>query len=60
MVSPVTFLREVRGELKQVTWPTRKDVYRLTVVVMLVSIAVGIYIGGLDFLFTKIFEIVIK
>ncbi len=60
MTSPFVFLREVSDELKKVTWPTQKEVVRLTIVVLLVSIIVGLYIGGLDLLFTKILQAVAK
>ncbi len=47
-----TFLTEVRNELKRVTWPSRKEVYATTVVVILTSIFFGIYLFGLDALFS--------
>jgi len=59
-VKPITFLKEVRSELKRVTWPTRNEAIRLTSVVIAVSIVVGIYIGALDYLFTKIMELLLK
>jgi preprotein translocase subunit SecE len=43
-----TFLTEVRNELKRVTWPSRKEVYATTVVVILTSIFFGVYLWGLD------------
>ena len=60
MTSPVTFLKETRDELKKVVWPTREEVIRLTGVVILVSLVVGIFLGGLDFVFTKGMEMVIR
>jgi len=42
------FLSEVRNELKRVTWPTRKEVYATTVVVILTSLFFGIYLWVLD------------
>ena len=43
------FLSEVRNELKRVTWPSQKEVYATTVVVILVSIFFGLYLFALDF-----------
>jgi preprotein translocase subunit SecE len=43
------FLSEVRNELKRVTWPSRKEVYATTVVVIIVSIFFGLYLFALDF-----------
>lgn len=57
--SPVNFLKEVRDELKKVVWPSRAEVIRLTAVVMVVSTLVGLYLGGADFILTKIVETVI-
>jgi len=42
------FLSEVRNELKRVTWPSRKEVYATTIVVILVSIFFGLYLFALD------------
>ena len=43
------FLSEVRNELKRVTWPSQKEVYATTVVVILVSIFFGVYLFVLDY-----------
>ena len=52
MVSPVLFLRQTYDELKKVTWPTQEEAIRLTVVVIVASVIVGLYVGGLDYVFT--------
>ena len=44
-----TFFSEVRNELKRVTWPSRKEVYATTVVVILTSVFFGLYLFALDF-----------
>jgi preprotein translocase subunit SecE len=43
-----TFLTEVRNEMKRVTWPSQKEVYATTVVVILTSAFFGLYLWGLD------------
>jgi len=43
------FLSEVRNELKRVTWPSQKEVYATTVVVILTSLFFGIYLFTLDY-----------
>ena len=43
------FLSEVRNELKRVTWPSQKEVYATTVVVILTSAFFGLYLFALDF-----------
>jgi preprotein translocase subunit SecE len=42
------FLAEVRNEMKRVTWPSRREVYATTVVVILTSIFFGVYLWGVD------------
>ena len=48
------FLSEVRNEMSRVTWPSRKEVYATTVVVILTSIFFGVYLYGVDVLFSAI------
>jgi preprotein translocase subunit SecE len=47
-----TFLKEVRLEMKKVNWPSRQETIQYTLIVIGVSVAVAIYLGGLDFLFS--------
>ncbi len=47
----IAFLKEARIELKKVTWPARKETVRLTFIVILVSSAMALFLGGLDFVF---------
>ena len=50
------FLSEVRNELKRVTWPSRKEVYATTIVVIIFSAAIGLYLFALDQLLIKVVE----
>jgi preprotein translocase subunit SecE len=43
------FLSEVRNELKRVTWPSQKEVYATTIVVILTSAFFGVYLFVLDY-----------
>jgi preprotein translocase subunit SecE len=58
--TPITFFGEVRDELKKVVWPSRQETIRLTVVILTVSLLVGAFLGGLDFAFTKLLQVVVK
>ena len=58
--SPITFVKQSLDELKKVTWPTRTEIIRLTVSVIIISVVVGIFLGGIDFLLTKVMEIVLN
>ena len=42
------FLQEVRNEMKRVTWPSQREVYATTVVVILFSVLFGLYLFGVD------------
>ena len=42
------FLGDVRNEMRRVTWPSRREVYATTVVVILTSIFFGVYLWGVD------------
>ena len=47
------FINEAWSELKKVSWPTREQTRNLTVLVLVVSAAVGIYITVFDVIFTQ-------
>jgi preprotein translocase subunit SecE len=42
------FLTEVRAELSRVTWPTRREVWATTLVVIVISLVIGIYLYLVD------------
>ena len=47
-------------ELKKVTWPTKEETLRLTVIVIGISLIIGVYIGIIDVLLTKGLEALAK
>ncbi|MEK7579605.1 MAG: preprotein translocase subunit SecE [Patescibacteria group bacterium] len=48
------FLKDVKVELKKVSWPSREETVRLTGVVVLISVALAAFLGLLDFLFVTL------
>jgi preprotein translocase subunit SecE len=52
-VGPTEYVRQVRGELRKVAWPTRPEVVRYSVVVFIALIVVTTIIFGLDYVFGK-------
>jgi preprotein translocase subunit SecE len=48
------FLAEVRNEMGRVTWPTRREVYATTFVVILTAIFFGVYLWGIDILLNRL------
>ena len=51
--SPVQFIREVRDELRQVAWPTRKELINYTTVVFFTLVFMTTLIFLLNFVFGK-------
>ncbi len=49
--SIVSYFRESKAELKRVNWPTKELVKSYTVLVILLSVAVALFLGGLDAVF---------
>ena len=54
------FLSEVRNELKRVTWPSQKEVYATTVVVIATSVFFGVYLFALDSVLLSIFQWILR
>ena len=44
-----TYFKSVRAELKEVVWPTRAQTISYTIIVILLSTAFAIFLGGVDF-----------
>ncbi len=53
MTQVITYVKNSIEEMKKVQWPTKKQTIRLTALVIGVSVSVGLYVSGLDYLFTK-------
>ena len=61
LVKPaINYLKEVRLELSKVVWPKREEVIKLTLIVIIISVIVGLYLGALDFIYTKLLELLIS
>lgn len=54
------FVGDIREELKKVTWPTRQTTIRLTVVVIVISLIIAVYIGTIDVLLAKALEVLTR
>jgi len=50
----LTFLKEVRLEMKKVNWPTRQETLRYTLIVIGISVAVAAFLGAIDFIFMRL------
>jgi preprotein translocase subunit SecE len=47
-----SFLRDVKAELKKVTWPSRNEVYSTTIVVIIATVFFGLYLYFMDLIFS--------
>ena len=54
------YLKETRGELKHVSWPTRKQAIAFTAIVIIISLGLSIYLGLLDYVFSKGLQYIIS
>lgn len=50
----ITFLKEVRLEIKKVNWPTKEETIKHTLIVIGICVIVAILLGGFDLLFTTL------
>lgn len=56
----MTFLKEVKLEMKKVTWPNKKETINYTVIVVVLSFLTIIFLGGFDFLLAQLRNLIIK
>jgi preprotein translocase subunit SecE len=56
----VRFLREVRVEMKKVTWPSRKEVLGSTMVVIVASFLVAFFLGFMDLVLQKLLGLILR
>ena len=54
------YLKETRAEVRKVSWPTRKEALRLTLVVLAVTISMAIILGALDFVFSQFIGFIVR
>jgi len=54
------YIRETVGELRKVSWPTWNEAKNLTIVVLIVTFSMSAILGFLDFLFTRLFTLILS
>ena len=55
----VEYLKETRGELRHVIWPTRNQTLYYTIIVIILSILVAYFLGVFDFIFGRALDKII-
>ena len=53
------YLKETHGEMKHVSWPTRKQAIGFTVVVIIISLLTAVLLGLFDFVFQTVVDIIV-
>ena len=56
----VKYFKETRAEVRRVSWPSREEAINLTIIVMTVTIAMAAFLGVVDFLFSRLFSLIIR
>lgn len=56
MANPIQFIKEAKAELTKVVWPSRKETMRITIAVIVLSLAVAVFLGAIDFGLNKLIE----
>jgi len=54
-----TYIGDLRQEYKRINWPSRNEAFRMSGVVIAISLVVAAFLGALDFLFATILEKII-
>ncbi|MDD3498583.1 MAG: preprotein translocase subunit SecE [Candidatus Moranbacteria bacterium] len=52
----ISFVKEAKEELMKVNWPTKKQAINYTLIIVAVSIAVALFLGGLDYVFSDVLK----
>ena len=55
----ISYFKATRTELRRVNWPDRQEATRLTAIVMVVTFFMAALLGLMDFVFAKLFGLVI-
>ena len=53
------YFGDIVSELRRVTWPTREETYRLTVMVIMVAATIGLFLGLVDMVFSRLIGIIL-
>ncbi|HLC44331.1 MAG: preprotein translocase subunit SecE [Candidatus Doudnabacteria bacterium RIFCSPHIGHO2_01_FULL_50_11] len=56
----IQFLREARTELIKVVWPSRRETAKMTLLVIIFSLTVALFLGAVDLGLTKLLELVFQ
>ena len=56
----VRFYRETRAELRKVVWPSRQEATRLSLIVVSVTLAMSVFLGIVDWVFSRLIGLIVR
>lgn len=56
----IDFFKEVKVELEKVVWPSKEQTIRLTLMVIMITMIVGFFIGGIDYILTELTKLILS
>ena len=54
------YLKDTRGELRKVSWPTRAQATNLTLIVLAVTVIMAAFLGAMDFIFAQLIRLILS
>ena len=57
--TPAQFVRQVKQEVSKITWPSRAETMHGTIVVIVVSLALAVFLLAVDTVFAKLVKIIV-
>jgi preprotein translocase subunit SecE len=56
----LSFLKEVKGEFKIITWPSKNETKKALVAILIFTLIYVMLVGGLDFIFKSLFKMILN
>ncbi|MCS7250532.1 MAG: preprotein translocase subunit SecE [candidate division WOR-3 bacterium] len=60
LIKAKNFLIEVKNELKKVSWSSRRELFQTTLLVIILSFLLSLFIGFWDLVFSRILKLIIR
>jgi len=57
--SPAQFVRQVKQEVSKITWPTKAETMQGSIVVILMSVLIALFLFVIDMIFAKLIQVVL-
>jgi preprotein translocase subunit SecE len=56
----VSLFRDLKSEIRKVSWPTTRQAANMTAVIVALSAALGVFLGAVDFSFQELFRLLLQ